>query len=1162
MKKNNKGFTLVELLATLVLFGILLGVGLPILTGLLSNNRNKIYVADINRMISLAEGKMNASSSTIEKPDEGNCIVMSLLFLDDSSFDNPPNQGKYLKDSSYVVIKNTGGGLLEYSATLVEKVNNYYRGIELTKGVDLEKSNAVRYVKTINESNIVKLDNISKGIINSRFSDYVNDIDATYDYADLSGDTSTSSASSPNIIKATMSSASGKSYNSLDAVLSVRVEDKDTPKNQLKIYLSEISFTDALGQSPYNYGDLDAFSKNYDYQREDEGKIKNVYIVVKDPENNESRKKIEYHIHKNEVPKIDEASSGFSKLDEDLVNGNNSKFVLNVSDDMDNETQLQVCLTRDIEANDCSGYQLYNSYFTSGGYMVYNFDSNSCRLDGRVEQVKAFVKDSFGEVATAVFSYDIYNNTAPSIGSVIINSNEETFTTTASLNTSLLVNVTDDLSSDITLNISDGTTSVSQKYDGKPISFAFSGNYDGNNRTLTVEAVDECGLRNSQTTSYTVYNNLEPSINVLQINNDEPGCNNEALCTYSEGGKYTAKVLLDASDDIDEDLLVCVSENSSYCNTNNGSNYISYLSNYSGEFNYTFEKNCDFDYMCDQNKTLYVSVLDSYGKKSSSSVDYKLYKNKKPVIDNVSINSSIIRFIQGDDGSVQDVRVDGRLETTVRINVSDDLSSLSDMSYTVSDGVTTHTYNFNEVEYDSDTNSVLIDFEFSGEYDGMERSLTVTVNDGMGLSNSTSATYQVLKNEPPVISSSPTMESFGNDYSLNLGVAKFILSATDEFEGLKEKICYKGSDGVENRFNNPDDLDGYYDYEFVKNIDLNISNYNGQEYNFYAYVKDLYGLVTKSNEVLYTIYKDGSPDIRDSSANVKVNGDSDDKVVLSLKVNDPFDTYRVCVKNSVSYDEDTGEIIIPNDCTYVGSSGGTDFIGNGQSQNLAYTIDWEYSNYDYNFDENYEGDVPDDQETILPPKLLYIFVKDSHDNVSSTISTVTLYDSCSITEETSRYHTYEFDDSIPGNQKISASRCSGRCISAGSNITAIYKDIIKISYVDRMNNNSCPFKEEVESVEVGCGYKDCFYNSQNDNYVNNAVGTVEYPSEAYTVNFNEVTYICNKYYKLYVSDYVPGTDEIVLNPTETKICTTLFKDTNYYDSHELQNISYLIVDDK
>ena len=1158
MKKNNKGFTLVELLATLVLLGILMGVGLPILTGLLSNNRNKIYVADINRMIALAETKLNASSSTIEKPDENNCIVMSLTFLDDSSFENPPNQGKYVKNSSYVVIKNTGGGNLEYSATLVEKVKNYYRGIELTKGINLEKSNATRYVKTIDESNLVKIDNISKSTINLKLgNNYVNDVDATYDYEDLSGDTSINGSSSPNIIKATMTSASGKNYNSIDALLTLRVEDKDTPKSNLKVYLSENSFQDALNQTPYEYGNSGAYTRAYNYQRSDEGKVKHVFIIVRDPQNNESRKEIEYHIHKNEVPKIHEESSGFSKLDEDSVNGNNSKFVLSVSDDMDNETQLQVCLTRDVNANNCSGYQPYNSYFTNGGYMVYNFDSNSCRLDGREEKVKVFVKDSFDEVSTAVFSYTVYKNTAPSIGGIIVDSNDEKFTTTGSLNTTVLVDVDDDLSNNITLNISDVVSTVSQRYNGQPIDFSFSGNYDGKNRTLTIEAVDECGLRNSKTTSYAVYNTLEPSISVFQINNGDLACNDNSLCTYSDGGKYETKVSLNVSDDIDDDLLVCISDDSNYCDSNNGSNYVSYLNNYKEDFNYTFAKNCPVDYTCDQNRKLYVSVLDSYGKKSTTSVDYKLYTNKDPVINNVEVNSNVIKFIEETDGSLQDVRVEGRLESVVRINVSDDLSSLSDMRYTVSDGVKTETYSFDEVQYDANTNSVLVNFTFSGEYDGNNRNMVVTVTDGMGYSASKTTTYKVLKNQAPVILTQPTMESFGNDYELNLGKAKFILKATDEFEELKEKICYKEADGVEKCFNS-DDQDGFYDYELVKNIDLNISNYNAQEYTFYAYIKDLYGLVTKTNEVVYKIYKDVSPSILSAEANVNVDGYDTDKVVLSLKVNDPLDTYKICVKNTSTYDESLGEMIVPSDCNYVGSSTGEDFSGNRKAQNLVYTIDWVYSDYDYNFDENSEGT---EDESFTSPKLLYVFVKDSHGNVASTSVKVSNFNSCTLTEETARYHTYEFDDSIPGNQKISAALCSGRCISAGSSITSKYKDIIKISYNDRMNNSSCPFEEKVETIEVGCGYKDCFYNSENNNYVNYAIGTVEYPTELYTVDYNGVTYACNKYYKLYMSDYDALTGEIILNPTENKICTTLYKESNYYDHHELNDMSYLVVDD-
>ncbi|MBR2998128.1 MAG: prepilin-type N-terminal cleavage/methylation domain-containing protein [Bacilli bacterium] len=1167
MKKNNKGFTLVELLATLVLLGILMGIGLPILTGLLSNNRNKIYVADINRMIALAETKLNSSSSTIEKPDENNCIIMSLTFLDDSSFENPPNQGKYVKDSSYVVIKNTGGGNLEYSATLVEKVKNYYRGIELTRGINLEKSNATRYVKTIDESNLVKIDNVSKSTINLKLgNNYVIDVDAAYDYDDLSGDTSTNGSSSPNIIKATMTSASGKNYNSIDALLTLRVEDKDTPKSDLKVYLSEISFQDALKQSPYTYGSTGAYTRTYNYQRSDEGKVKHVYIIVRDPQNNESRKEIEYRIHKNEVPKIHEESSGFSKLDEDSVNGNNSKFVLSVSDDMDNETQLQVCLTRDVNANNCSGYQPYSSYFTNGGYMVYNFDSNSCRLDGREEKVKVFVKDSFDEVSTAVFSYTVYKNTAPSIGGIIINSNEEKFTATGSLNTTVLVNVDDDLSNNITLTISDGVSTVSQRYNGKPIDFSFSGNYDGKNRTLTIEAVDECGLRNSKTTSYAVYKNANPSINVLQINSGELACNNQTLCTYSDGGKYEATVSLDVSDDIDDDLLVCVSEDSNYCDSNNGSNYVSYLNNYKGGFNYTFAKNCPVDYMCDQNRKLYVSVLDSYGKKSATSVNYKLYKNKSPVINNVSVNSNIIKFIEAEDGSLQDVRVDGRLESTVRINASDDLSNVNDMSYTLSDGVKTETYTFDKVKYDAATDTILIDFTFSGEYDGKDRKLVVTVTDGMGYSVSKTTTYKVLKNEAPVITGNPTVLSVENDYGLNLGKAQFILNATDEFEGLKEKICYKGADGVEKCFNNSGD-DGFSDYELVKNIDLNVNDYNGQEYTLYAYVKDLYGLITKSNEVSYKIHKDASPKILSIVANVDVSGFASNQVVLNSKVNDPFDTYKICVKNSGTFQENSGDLVEPNDCTYLGSSDGSDFVGNGKAQNLVYTIDWDYSAYDYSqipeYDENNPPveTVTGNDEGVTPNKLLFVFVKDSHGNVSSTIITVTSHISCSLEEEDSQTHTYEFDSSISGNKIISAARCSGKCYSKGNDITAKYKDKIKISYVDRLNNSACSFEEKVETIDVGCGYKDCFYNSRNNNYVNYAIGTREYSTAAYTVNVDGASFICNKYYKLYTTDYDSVSGEIVLNPTDNKICKSVLKSTNYYNYNEHADMPYLVVND-
>ena len=49
IKKNSNGFTLVELLATMVILGILMAIALPNVVGVLNNNRNKTYVADAKK---------------------------------------------------------------------------------------------------------------------------------------------------------------------------------------------------------------------------------------------------------------------------------------------------------------------------------------------------------------------------------------------------------------------------------------------------------------------------------------------------------------------------------------------------------------------------------------------------------------------------------------------------------------------------------------------------------------------------------------------------------------------------------------------------------------------------------------------------------------------------------------------------------------------------------------------------------------------------------------------------------------------------------------------------------------------------------------------------------------------------------------------------------
>ena len=59
MKKSNKGFTLIELLASVVILGILLVFAGPRIFGMISLNRDKMYVTDAKKLMAQAEYKIN-----------------------------------------------------------------------------------------------------------------------------------------------------------------------------------------------------------------------------------------------------------------------------------------------------------------------------------------------------------------------------------------------------------------------------------------------------------------------------------------------------------------------------------------------------------------------------------------------------------------------------------------------------------------------------------------------------------------------------------------------------------------------------------------------------------------------------------------------------------------------------------------------------------------------------------------------------------------------------------------------------------------------------------------------------------------------------------------------------------------------------------------------
>lgn len=125
---NNKGFTLVELLGSMVILGLLMIMVVPNIVGILSKNKEKTYKEDAKKLVEVAKYKISMGKDV--KPPNGNnkCVVMGLGYLDNSEFANPPNGGCYDVTRSFVVVKLENHHYVYY-VQLVEYFEGKYTGI-------------------------------------------------------------------------------------------------------------------------------------------------------------------------------------------------------------------------------------------------------------------------------------------------------------------------------------------------------------------------------------------------------------------------------------------------------------------------------------------------------------------------------------------------------------------------------------------------------------------------------------------------------------------------------------------------------------------------------------------------------------------------------------------------------------------------------------------------------------------------------------------------------------------------------------------------------------------------------------------------------------------------------------------------------------------------
>lgn len=909
--KRKKGFTLIELLASIVLLGILFWLGIPLLTGTITRSRDKMYVTDARKLVSKVEYKLKAASTTIEKPDPGNCIAVSLGYLDDKDFQISPYEGEYVEDASFVIVKNTNTGL-EYSVELVEKLKSGgYKGIALVKSSALQESNAVKYVKGINESDLIHIEkNLDVNYINKNINDgYVSNIEHIYHTADLDDDSSSSEFKSPVITKISLTSKSNKEFNSLDAVLNLTVEDEDSPRSELKVHMSFASFEQALATSNEAYGENSTFTKDFDFQAMgysyNDPKLIKLYVVVTDGDGMEARSLLEYDLHRNEPPVISPESK-LTKRSEDRVRTGQALLDLIVSDDLDSNNDLLVCYTEDVSALECSNYKKYGELFKNDVY--YSFDTTKCNLRGQDKKLKVFVKDSSDRTSSAVLDYKMHNDVSPEIeeGSLEVLSTEPTYN---SLNVKVMLKGNDDVSSKSELRVRivenyknlvtpyDPNTDQTYPYDENGINYVLSGKYDGTVRPITISLIDECNHEsNLIETSYQVYKNQAPAINKLKVTSNGYACKNIENCNpETKGGNVETVVTLDINDDIDNtdsEVLVCVSENRADCNNSN--NFKKYYT-FGHSFNYTFSKGVDSPYN-GLSKNLYVVAKDTYEATSEKSYSYKIYNNEAPTISDFSIISQVEPYTETQS-----------LNVRIFLSADDDMQDMDDLEYSIEtegyEGVVRKSLSeYNESEG--------IKYRILGTYDGGTRNIIFKVYDKYNKESAPKTTeYTVYKNMPPQIY---YVETNGEEQTTvdgkieivpnaecktnykcpyvdsaegNNADVSVIFEVRDDIDGVSEideddgftqgnlKVCLSenetdcclSKDSLDNctnpNSNNYVDYNDFLDndrsFKFNKGL---LNPFDGQMHKLYVYVMDSGGL-TYHQEKEYQVYKATPPTI-------------------------------------------------------------------------------------------------------------------------------------------------------------------------------------------------------------------------------------------------------------------------------------------------------------
>lgn len=149
--KNNKGFTLVEVLAMLLVLGIIVGITIPNITGILGSQKENILIEDAKKLINDAETQMTINSKIKKPVNSSQCVIFTLDYLDKNEDVVKGNDNAVYSRTMSVVVVSKHGKQYDYKVRLLENVDGIYYGFDSVGKDSLESGNAKNALKDVTE---------------------------------------------------------------------------------------------------------------------------------------------------------------------------------------------------------------------------------------------------------------------------------------------------------------------------------------------------------------------------------------------------------------------------------------------------------------------------------------------------------------------------------------------------------------------------------------------------------------------------------------------------------------------------------------------------------------------------------------------------------------------------------------------------------------------------------------------------------------------------------------------------------------------------------------------------------------------------------------------------------------------------------------------------